>query len=68
MQVSQPVDYLVADDMILQPDILIVCKPIIKKYLDFPPTLVAEVLSPATALKTDIPSMPFTNHNTFHII
>ncbi|HMW65304.1 MAG TPA: Uma2 family endonuclease [Chitinophagaceae bacterium] len=50
-QVSQPVDYLVADDMILQPDILIVCKPIIKKYLDFPPTLVAEVLSPATALK-----------------
>ncbi len=30
---------------------LIVCKPITKKYLDFPPALVVEILSPATALK-----------------
>jgi Uma2 family endonuclease len=50
-QVSQPVDYLVEDDTILQPDILITCKPVNKKFLDFPPVLVAEILSPSTALK-----------------
>lgn len=49
--VLQPVDYLVSDDIILQPDILIVCKPIEKKLLDFPPVLVVEVLSPSTAMK-----------------
>ncbi len=50
-EVSQPLDYLVEDDTILQPDMLIICKPITKKYLDFPPVLVAEILSPSTALK-----------------
>jgi Uma2 family endonuclease len=50
-QVSQPVDYLVAEDNVLQPDLLIICKPITKKFLDFPPVLVAEILSPSTALK-----------------
>jgi Uma2 family endonuclease len=50
-QVLQPVDYVVADDIVLQPDILIVCKEIPKKFLDFPPALVVEILSPSTALK-----------------
>jgi Uma2 family endonuclease len=30
---------------------LIVCDGITKKYLDFPPALVVEILSPSTALK-----------------
>jgi len=47
----QPVDYKIADDIVLQPDLLVVCKPILKSYLDFAPSLVAEILSPATALK-----------------
>ena len=47
----QPVDYHVSDDTILQPDMLIICGAVTKKYLDFPPALVAEILSPATALK-----------------
>ena len=47
----QPIDYRVADDIIVQPDLLIVCNKIEKNYLDFPPALVAEILSPATALK-----------------
>jgi len=47
----QPIDYILADDTILQPDLLIVCKEITKKFLDFPPALVVEILSPATALK-----------------
>ncbi len=47
----QPIDYRISDDTILQPDMLIVCGEITKKYLDFPPGLVVEILSPATALK-----------------
>ncbi len=47
----QPLDYRVADDIILQPDMLVVCGSITKKYLDFPPALVAEILSPGTFLK-----------------
>jgi Uma2 family endonuclease len=44
-------DYRIADDTILVPDVLIVCGEIKKKLLDFPPALVVEVLSPSTALK-----------------
>ncbi len=45
------IDYKISDDTILQPDLLIVCGNISKKFLDFPPSLVVEVLSPSTALK-----------------
>jgi Uma2 family endonuclease len=44
-------DYLIEEDTILQPDGLVVCGEIEKKYLDFAPKLVVEVLSPSTALK-----------------
>ena len=50
-KVYQPIDYILADDTILQPDLLIVCDEITKKFLDFPPALVVEILSPSTALK-----------------
>lgn len=49
--VYPPLDWKISEDTIVQPDILIVCKKIEKKYLDFPPALVVEVLSPATASK-----------------
>jgi Uma2 family endonuclease len=45
------IDVKIKEDTILQPDCSIVCKPIIKKFLDFPASLVVEILSPATALK-----------------
>lgn len=45
------IDYKIEEDTIVQPDILIVCGEIEKKYLDFPPAFVVEILSPATALK-----------------
>lgn len=48
---SQPVDYKVAEDTILQPDMLVICGDVSKPYLDFPPALVAEILSPSTAIK-----------------
>jgi Uma2 family endonuclease len=50
-KVYQPIDYKVSDDTILNPDLLIVCKPITGNFLNFPPELVVEILSPATALK-----------------
>jgi len=46
-----PIDYKLTEDTILVPDVLIVCGTITKKYLDFPPALVVEILSPSTALK-----------------
>ncbi len=45
------IDVKIAEDIILQPDVLIVCKPITKNFLDFPAALVVEILSPATAFK-----------------
>ena len=50
-KVYQPIDYILSDDTILQPDLLVVCKNIEKRFLDFPPALVVEILSPSTALK-----------------
>lgn len=49
--VYQPLDYKISEETIIQPDMLVVCKPITKKFLDFAPSLVVEILSPATALK-----------------
>ena len=49
--VYQPLDYKISDEIIVQPDMLIVCGKIDKKLLDFPPALVVEILSPSTALK-----------------
>jgi Uma2 family endonuclease len=47
-----PIDYRVTDDTILQPDMLVVHDiDIEKEYLDFAPSLVAEILSPTTELK-----------------
>jgi Uma2 family endonuclease len=49
-KVMQPVDYKISEDNVFQPDMLVVCKPIEKKYLDFPPSLVTEVVSPSSVL------------------
>lgn len=50
-KVYQPIDYKIFEDTIVQPDMLVVCKSITQKFLDFPPSLVVEILSPPTALK-----------------
>ena len=49
-QVYQPLDLVIKSNNIVQPDLLIVCQPIDKKYLDFPPDLVVEIHSPSTKL------------------
>ena len=50
-KVYQPIDYIIEDDIIVNPDLLILCKPVEGHYLTFAPDLVAEILSPSTALK-----------------
>ena len=50
-KVYQPLDYKLSDDTIFQPDLSVVCKHITKKYLDFPPAIVMEILSDATRMK-----------------
>ena len=48
------VDVKVEEDTILQPDASIICGTINKNFVDFPPTLVVEILSSSTALKDRI--------------
>lgn len=50
-RVYQPIDYKISAEIILQPDMLVVCGDIKEKFLDFPPELIVEILSPSTALK-----------------
>ncbi len=45
------IDLKIEEDTIVQPDCTVVCKPTKKNFLDFAPSLVVEILSPATALK-----------------
>jgi len=45
------IDIKVAEDTVLQPDAVVVCKNITKPFLDFPASLVVEILSPSTAIK-----------------
>ena len=45
------IDIKIAEDTILQPDAVVVCKEINKPFLDFPATIVVEILSPSTAMK-----------------
>ena len=46
-----PIDLRINNNTIVNPDLLIVREPISKKYLDFPPIFVAEVVSKSTRLK-----------------
>jgi Uma2 family endonuclease len=50
-QVYQPIDLKISKHTVVNPDVLVVCKPIKKQYLDFPPALVVEILSPSTEMK-----------------
>jgi Uma2 family endonuclease len=50
-EVYLPIDWKINDRTVVQPDLLIVCKKIEKKYLDFTPSLTVEILSSSTAYK-----------------
>lgn len=46
-----PIDWIINEDTVVQPDVLVVCKEITTKNLTFPPILIFEILSPSTAKK-----------------
>lgn len=46
-----PVDWKIEDDIVVQPDNLIVCGEVSGTYLDKAPVLLVEILSPSTAHK-----------------
>jgi Uma2 family endonuclease len=50
-KVYPPIDWKISEDTVVQPDLLIACGKIEKKFLDFLPMLVLEILSPSTASK-----------------
>ena len=50
--VYQPIDLKITENTIVQPDLSIICGVTEDRaYIDFPPALVIEILSPSTALK-----------------
>lgn len=45
------IDIKVSDDTVVQPDAVVICKEVLKPFLDFAATIVVEILSPATMMK-----------------
>jgi len=47
-----PIDWKISEEIVVQPDISVVCGAWNNEnYLDFPPELIVEILSPSTAMK-----------------
>ncbi len=44
-------DWIVSEDTVVRPDVMIVCEPITGNFVTAPPSLILEILSPSTALK-----------------
>ena len=42
-------DWVIADDMIVRPDIVVVCDQVPARHLEHAPAIVVEILSPSTA-------------------
>ncbi len=49
--VYDPIDLKITDHTVVQPDVLILCQEPSMAFIDFPPALVIEVLSPSTREK-----------------
>ncbi len=50
-QVYHPIDVKISEHTVLQPDVLVLCQEPSQAFIDFPPALVVEVLSPSTREK-----------------
>ncbi len=44
-------DWIVREDTVVRPDVMIVCEPIQGNHVTNPPSLILEILSPSTVLK-----------------
>jgi Uma2 family endonuclease len=45
------IDWKITEDTVVQPDVSVICKPNFGKFLNVTPSLIFEILSPATAQK-----------------
>jgi len=50
-EVYYELDWIVSDDTVVRPDIMVVCGNFTDDFLRFPPALIVEILSPTTAFK-----------------
>lgn len=50
-RVYQDLDWIIADDTVVRPDIMIVCGEMKGDFLTFPPMLVVEIISPSSSLR-----------------
>ena len=44
-------DWIVSEDTVVRPDVMIVCEKLTEDYVTTPPSLILEILSPSTILK-----------------
>jgi Uma2 family endonuclease len=44
-------DWKISKETVVRPDVMIVCGKIETDYLEFPPVLIVEILSPASLVK-----------------
>lgn len=47
-EVTYELDWIVSDDTVVRPDVLVICGEIPERYLESPPALIVEVLSDST--------------------
>lgn len=52
-QVLHETDWIVADDTVVRPDVMVVCGDITGDYPTQPPPLIFEIISPSTAVKDE---------------
>jgi Uma2 family endonuclease len=50
-EVAVELDWIIADDMVVRPDLTVCCDTDIDRFIEEPPTLIAEVLSAGTEHK-----------------
>jgi Uma2 family endonuclease len=44
-------DWVISEDTVVRPDVMIICEPIKGNFVTIPPSLILEILSPSTILK-----------------
>ena len=63
-------DWIVSDDTVVRPDVMIVCGPQPERHLERPPELVVEVLSPSTKTQDQVTKRQLYHENrvAFYLI
>lgn len=48
-EVLQEIDWIISDDTVVRPDVIVICGDVPQRHVTQPPAIVAEILSPSTA-------------------